>query len=125
MPTSPWSAAPASPTEKSSGELTLKARHTSGRSKSNRARMRRDGGAAGRHGVLTFGLVAGPYTVHAQTGRTSRVAVLESFSTDEARPYVKAFLAVMRELGHIEGRNLIVDVRTSDRDRTTVPALAD
>jgi putative tryptophan/tyrosine transport system substrate-binding protein len=31
----------------------------------------------------------------------------------------------MRELGYVEGRNLILDLRTSDRDRTRVAALAE
>jgi putative tryptophan/tyrosine transport system substrate-binding protein len=61
----------------------------------------------------------------AQTGRTYRVAMLEPFSTEEGRPYREAFLAAMRELGYVEGRNLIFDLRTSDRDRTKVPALVD
>ena len=60
-----------------------------------------------------------------QTGATYRVAMLEPFSTQEGRPYREAFLSAMRELGYVEGRNLIFELRTSDRDRSQVPALAD
>ena len=48
-----------------------------------------------------------------------------SFSTEEGRPYRDAFLAALRELGYVEGRNLILDLRTSDRDRTAVSTLVD
>ena len=54
-----------------------------------------------------------------------RVAMLEPFSTEEGRPYREAFLAALRDLGYVEGRNLILDLRTSDRDRTQVPVLAE
>jgi putative ABC transport system substrate-binding protein len=74
--------------------------------------------------VLTLGLFAAPYAAWAQPARTYRVAMLEPFSTEEGRPYREAFLAAMRELGYIEGRNLIFDLRTSDRDRKVIPALA-
>jgi len=54
-----------------------------------------------------------------------RVAMLESFSTEEGRPYREAFLTALRDLGYVEGRNFILDLRTSDRDRTQVPVLAE
>ena len=56
---------------------------------------------------------------------TPRVAVLLSFSTEEARQYRDAFLAGMLELGYVEGRNVTFDIRTSDQDRIQVPALLD
>src|SRR4029453_12402745 len=51
--------------------------------------------------------------------------MLEPSATEEGRLYREAFLAALRELGYVEGRNLIFHQRTSDRDRTQVPALAD
>jgi len=59
----------------------------------------------------------------AQEKQQHRVAVLLPFSTQEAQPYRDAFFAGMRELGYVDGRNVIFDVRTSDRDRSNVPAL--
>ena len=75
--------------------------------------------------TLALCLALAPLAARAQTARTYRVAMLEPFSTEEGRPYREAFLAAMRELGYVEGRNLILDLRTSDRDRTRVAALAD
>jgi putative tryptophan/tyrosine transport system substrate-binding protein len=75
--------------------------------------------------ILALCLALAPLAARAQTARTYRVAMLEPFSTEEGRPYREAFLAAMRELGYVEGRNLILDLRTSDRDRTRVAALAD
>jgi putative ABC transport system substrate-binding protein len=74
--------------------------------------------------VLVFGLFAAPYA-WAQPGKTYRVAMLEPFSTEEGRPYREAFLAAVRELGYVEGRNLTLDLRTSDRDRTVIPVLVE
>ena len=74
--------------------------------------------------VLALHLLV-PLVAEAQTSRVYRVAMLEPFSTDEGRSYREAFLAAMRELGYVEGRNLILDLRTSDRDRTRVAALAE
>ena len=82
-------------------------------------------GAAAMVAVLTVVLLAAPHTAQAQPGRTYRVAMLEPFSTEEGRPYREAFLAAMRELGYVEGRNLILDLRTSDRDRTVVSTLVE
>jgi hypothetical protein len=55
--------------------------------------------------VLAPSLFAAPYAL-AQPGRTYRVAMLEPFSTEEGLPYRETFLAAMRELGYVEGRNL-------------------
>jgi putative ABC transport system substrate-binding protein len=75
--------------------------------------------------AIATGALAAPHAAEAQTGQSYRVAMLEPFSTEEGRPYREAFLAAMRQLGYVEGRNLVLDLRTSDRDRTVVPALAD
>ena len=76
-------------------------------------------------GLLAFALFEQPYAARAQTGRMYRVAMLEPFSTEEGRPYREAFLTALRDLGYVEGRNLILDLRTSDRDRTQAPVLAE
>src|SRR4029453_11272004 len=51
--------------------------------------------------------------------------MLDPSATEEGRLYREAFLAALRELGYVQGRNLIFHLRTSDRDRKQVPALAD
>src|SRR5882672_7164477 len=77
--------------------------------------------------AVTLAICVGlaPPAARAQMARTYRVAMLEPFSTEEGRPYREAFLAAMRELGYVEGRNLILDLRTSDRDRTVVSTLVE
>lgn len=73
--------------------------------------------------VLTCGLISAPLAAGAQPAKPYRVALLEPFSTAEARPYREAFVNAMRELGYVEGRNVIYDVRTSDRDTARISAL--
>jgi ABC-type uncharacterized transport system substrate-binding protein len=75
--------------------------------------------------VLVVTLVSAPHVARAQAGRIYRVALLMPFSTAEALPYREAFLDGMRHLGYVEGRNIVFDVRTSDRDRVRVSALLD
>ena len=75
--------------------------------------------------TLALCLALAPLAAWSQTARTYRVAMLEPFATVEGRLYREAFLAALRELGYVEGRNLILHPRTSDRDRTLVPTLAD
>jgi len=76
-------------------------------------------------GTLVSSLIAPPLALQAQSGKTARIGVLDPFSTDEGLPYRQAFFDALRELGYVEGRNVIVDVRTSDRDTTRVPMLVD
>jgi putative ABC transport system substrate-binding protein len=66
-----------------------------------------------------------PPAAAAQESKIHRVALLIPFSTAEAQPYRTAFLEGMRALGYSEGRNVFIEVRTSDRDRLRVPALVD
>jgi putative ABC transport system substrate-binding protein len=75
--------------------------------------------------ALVSHLVIAAFAANAQPVKTPRVAVLESFSTDEGLRYLEAFLEAMRDRGYAEGRNVIFDVRISDRDRARVPELVD
>src|SRR5262245_59373014 len=69
--------------------------------------------------------LAVPLAAQAQTSKASRVGMLDPFSTTEALAYRKAFVNAMRELGYVEGRNVVFQVRTSDRDMGNVPVLVD
>jgi len=51
------------------------------------------------------------------------MAVLSTIPAAEGKPYGDSLLDGLRELGWVEGRNLIVDVRSSDGDRSRFPAL--
>jgi putative tryptophan/tyrosine transport system substrate-binding protein len=70
--------------------------------------------------VAVVGVVS---PIAAQHGKIHRVAILLPFATEEAKPYREAFFEGMRELGYVDGRNVVFDVRTSDRDRRNVPSL--
>jgi putative tryptophan/tyrosine transport system substrate-binding protein len=71
------------------------------------------------------GALAAPLSADPQTSRSYRVAMLGPFSTAEGAPYREAFFEAMRALGYVQGRNVIFDVRVSDRDRARVPTLVD
>jgi putative ABC transport system substrate-binding protein len=76
--------------------------------------------------LLALGLFLVPVASEAQqAGKVYRIGMLEPFSTAEAVPYRQAFFDAMRELGYIEGRNVIFDVRTGDRDTARLPPLVD
>jgi len=73
--------------------------------------------------VLTLTLILAPLALDGQqTGKVWRIGVLLNLYPPEADP-PKAFGQGLRDLGYVEGRNLIIDWRYQlDRDR--LPALA-
>jgi len=73
--------------------------------------------------ALIFGLFAPPPT-QAQTGRIYRIGMVRP-PTAEWQPYVESFRAAMRDLGYVEGSNLILDLRTPDLDTLRLPKLVD
>ena len=75
--------------------------------------------------AVVLALITPPSATEAQTSTIHRVAVLLPFSTAEAVPYRDAFFEGMRALGYVDGRNVVFDVRTSDRDRVRVAAMVD
>jgi len=52
------------------------------------------------------------------------MAVLSTIPAVEAKPFGDSLFDGLRELGWVKGRNLIVDARYSDGDRSRLPALA-
>lgn len=75
--------------------------------------------------LLAGAMLAAPQLLLAQTSRVYRLGWL--FTTDEAttKPLVDAFLARMRELGYVVGRNLVNDFRWARGDASRYPVLAD
>jgi putative ABC transport system substrate-binding protein len=77
--------------------------------------------------LLQFGaaMLAWPALLLAQTAKRFRVGGL--FLADEAfvKPFEEAFLAGLRDLGYVAGRNLVVDIRYARGDSSRLPALAD
>ena len=79
--------------------------------------------------VLGAGALAEPFAVFAQQpGRIYRVGLLATQSrpsdADFPRSVYAAFQQGMRELGHIEGRNLVIEWRFADGDAKRLPELA-
>jgi putative ABC transport system substrate-binding protein len=81
------------------------------------------GHAVGLLSAAVFVLMA-PGAVQPQTNKVHRVAIVP-FPTSEGQAYVVTFRAAMRDLGYVEGKNLILDVRLVDRDMTGVPGVLD
>src|ERR1700756_4933425 len=71
--------------------------------------------------------VVWPLAVRAQQGeRMRRVGVLMSLAEDnpQTRLWIETFVQRLRQLGWIEGQNLILDVRTAEGDFSRLPGVA-
>jgi putative ABC transport system substrate-binding protein len=77
-------------------------------------------------GTLAGGLLAAPLATEAQpAGKVYRVGVLSPFSASfDALPSFEAFRQSLRELGYVEGRNLILERRWADERFDRLPNLA-
>ena len=65
--------------------------------------------------VGTLSLLAAPLMVEAQqAGKLYRVGVLLTATREETTPLWKALDAGLRELGYVEGRNLVIERRFAD-----------
>jgi putative ABC transport system substrate-binding protein len=75
--------------------------------------------------ALAVAIAASP--IAAQTVRSAkiyRVAMLESIPAAATGPNIEAFRRGLRELGYVEGRNLVIEYRSSDGDASRFPGLA-
>src|SRR5215470_10961999 len=72
---------------------------------------------------LTLGMAWAPFAAEAQpTGRVYRVGYLSSSGTLNS-PYAEAFRQGLRDLGWVEGQNIVIEFRSAEEfDR--LPALA-
>jgi putative ABC transport system substrate-binding protein len=77
-----------------------------------------------RRALLLAGLAA-PLAAIAQSGRVPRVGYLFSFPRGEGEHLWQACRAGLRELGYVEGRNIIVEPRWADGDYKRLPALVE
>jgi len=83
---------------------------------------RRDAGLA-LLGLLAFG--ATPRTADAQqAGKVYRIGYLSTPTRDSVKQGVEAFLRKLRELGWVEGQNLVIEYRWADGNVERLPALA-
>jgi putative ABC transport system substrate-binding protein len=76
--------------------------------------------------VAAIGLCAGPLAALAQPEpqRLRRVGILVQGPSPEPGAKPGAFRRTMRELGYVEGQNLVLDFRGADGDNTRFPFLA-
>jgi putative tryptophan/tyrosine transport system substrate-binding protein len=76
-------------------------------------------------GSLAGGLLTVPlYAFAQQQGKVWHVGILETVSTDMNVANLDAFRQGLRELGYVEGRNLLVDYRSADGRAERFPDLA-
>ncbi len=77
--------------------------------------------------IIAFGAGAltAPFGSFAQQqGKVWRVGYLSPTSTPVNSPYTAAFLKGMRQLGYVEGKNLVVEWRSADGKLERLPGLA-
>src|SRR5262249_28330211 len=98
------------------------------RSAANVTRPRRRGDRVKRREFITLlgGATAWPLAARAQQSRIWRLGYLSgSSATDTAvGGFVDALRLTLRDLGYVEGQNLIFDIRTAERDFSRLPGLA-
>ena len=58
-----------------------------------------------------------------QTKKVRRIGYLSSRSLDREKGYLPAFQRGLRELGYLEGKNIVVEYRWAERKRERLPAL--
>lgn len=75
---------------------------------------------------LVGGAAAWPLAADAQqSGRVRRVGCLVTGSPDSHGPFVAAFRRRLGEMGYVEGRDLVFDLRWAQGELERLPALAD
>jgi ABC-type uncharacterized transport system substrate-binding protein len=77
-------------------------------------------------GSLTGGLLAAPLAAEAQPATVARIGWLSSGSVNspEAQVMLNAFQQELRELGYIQGQNIVVEYREAEGDMGRLPSLA-
>ncbi|HET9385181.1 MAG TPA: ABC transporter substrate binding protein, partial [Gemmatimonadales bacterium] len=76
-----------------------------------------------RECVLAIAALAAPFATRGQSMHTPRVGYLFSFPRAEGEHLWQACRAGLRELGYVEGKNIIVEPRFADGDYKRLPGL--
>ena len=74
-------------------------------------------------GTLAGGLLA-PLAAGAQAGKVWRIGYLDQRSADGNKANVEAFRQGLRDLGWVEGKNIVMEVRFAEGKTDRLPALA-
>ena len=76
-------------------------------------------------GTLAGGLLAAPLAAEAQAaGKVYRIGFIVPSTPNETGHLFKALREGLRELGYVEGRNVVFEVRFGERRQERLPALA-
>ncbi len=59
-----------------------------------------------------------------QTGKVHRIGYLSPRTAEREKAYFPAFRQGLRELGYVEGKNIVIEVRYANRNRDRLPVLA-
>src|SRR6266700_1807660 len=75
--------------------------------------------------VFSLGVLSAPLAAEAQpTGRVYRIGYLAPGSATVSQPFVEAFREGLRELGLVEGQNIVIDYRFAEGRFDRLPDLA-
>ena len=75
--------------------------------------------------VVTGGLLAAPLAALAQpTGKTYRIGCIVTAAREETRHLIAALSDGLRELGYVEGRNVLFELRFAEGRQERLPSLA-
>jgi putative ABC transport system substrate-binding protein len=76
-------------------------------------------------GTLAGGMLAVPHVAHAQqTEKVYRIGILDAVPAAQNAANLDALRRGLRDLGYVEGRNLIIEYRSADGRADRFPALA-
>jgi putative tryptophan/tyrosine transport system substrate-binding protein len=74
--------------------------------------------------ILTFGFLVGPLAVEAQPTKAPRVGYLSDESGSLGSASFEPIAQGLRELGYLEGRNIVFENRYADGKPEVLPGLA-
>ena len=77
------------------------------------------------HTVIALAFALAAALVAAQQPKMARVGYLAAVSLAADTPRLQAFKQGLRELGYVEGRDIVIDTRHEDRSLDRLPALAE
>ena len=75
-------------------------------------------------GGVAGGLVAAGFAARAQGGKVYRIGILESIPATQNAANLDALRKGLRDLGYVEGRNLVIEYRSADGHAARFPDLA-
>ena len=75
--------------------------------------------------ALTLALLSTPLMAGAQQSRKAyRIGLLSGGAPGPAKPFVDEFRDGLREFGHVEGQNIVIDARWAEGKQDRLPELA-